>query len=116
MKRAFADDDGGDAEKRVAHGAATVGASLDESLQALELLVKGERNLVANLANASSLIFHAMVRARSWCGRLTRRQPDLNWAGFYLVDAEDANELVLGPFQGKPAWYDVVNAWSLTRR
>lgn len=49
-------------------------------------LVDGEPSLVANLSNASSLIFHTL--------------PDLNWAGFYLFDG---TELVLGPFQGKPA-------------
>ena len=51
-------------------------------------LIEGESNLVANLANLSSLIFHSF--------------PDLNWAGFYLWD-EASKELVLGPFQGKPA-------------
>ena len=51
-------------------------------------LVSGESNLVANLANLSSLIYHSI--------------PDLNWVGFYLWDEKD-NELVLGPFQGKPA-------------
>jgi L-methionine (R)-S-oxide reductase len=49
-------------------------------------LLAGERDLVANAANFSSLIFHAL--------------PDLNWAGFYF---EKDGELVLGPFQGKPA-------------
>lgn len=49
-------------------------------------LVDGEPSLIANLANASSLIYHTL--------------PDLNWAGFYLFDG---GELVLGPFQGKPA-------------
>lgn len=51
-------------------------------------LVEGEKNLIANLANVSALIFHSMS--------------DLNWCGFYLWDEEDG-ELVLGPFQGKPA-------------
>lgn len=51
-------------------------------------LIEGERNLVANLANISSWIFHSM--------------PDLNWSGFYLWSEED-QELVLGPFQGRPA-------------
>lgn len=51
-------------------------------------LIEGEPNLVANLANLSALIFHSME--------------GLNWAGFYLWD-EQAKELVLGPFQGKPA-------------
>ena len=52
----------------------------------LRALVSGERDWLANFANASSLIFHAL--------------PDLNWAGFYLLKG---GELVLGPFQGKPA-------------
>ena len=49
-------------------------------------LLAGERDWLANLANTAALLFHAM--------------PDLNWAGFYLLRGE---ELVLGPFQGKPA-------------
>lgn len=49
-------------------------------------LLAGERDLIANAANFSSLVFQTL--------------PDLNWAGFYF--AKDG-ELVLGPFQGKPA-------------
>lgn len=49
-------------------------------------LLAGERDLIANAANFSALIYHAL--------------PDLNWAGFYF--AKDG-ELVLGPFQGQPA-------------
>src|SRR6185369_6224048 len=49
-------------------------------------LLAGERDLIANAANFSSLIFQSL--------------PDLNWAGFYF--AKDG-ELVLGPFQGQPA-------------
>lgn len=51
-------------------------------------LIEGEKNLIANLANISSWIYHTM--------------PELNWSGFYLWNEED-KELVLGPFQGKPA-------------
>lgn len=51
-------------------------------------LVDGEKNLIANLANISSWLYHTM--------------PDLNWSGFYLWNEKD-QELVLGPFQGKPA-------------
>lgn len=51
-------------------------------------LIDGETNLIANLANLSSLFFYEL--------------PDLNWAGFYLWD-EKSQELVLGPFQGRPA-------------
>ncbi len=57
-----------------------------ELLGQLRALVSGERDWLANFANASSLIFHSL--------------PELNWAGFYLLKG---GELVLGPFQGKPA-------------
>lgn len=53
---------------------------------ALQGLVSGEPDPIANMANASALIFEAL--------------PDVNWVGFYrLLDGE----LVLGPFQGRPA-------------
>ena len=58
----------------------------DQLASQLSSLLAGERDLVANAANFSSLVFHAL--------------PDLNWAGFYF--AKD-DELVLGPFQGQPA-------------
>ena len=53
----------------------------------LGALLEGEGDLVANAANTSALIFQTL--------------PDLNWAGFYFLGSPD--ELVLGPFQGKPA-------------
>lgn len=53
---------------------------------ALESLVSGERDPIANMANASALIMETL--------------PDLNWAGFYRNVGE---ELVLGPFQGRAA-------------
>ena len=49
-------------------------------------LLEGEKDEIANLANASALIFDSV--------------PDINWAGFYFLKGD---ELVLGPFQGKPA-------------
>lgn len=53
---------------------------------ALEGLVAGEPDAIANMANASALIYETL--------------PDVNWVGFYRnVDGE----LVLGPFQGRPA-------------
>jgi L-methionine (R)-S-oxide reductase len=58
----------------------------DQLASQLSALLAGEGDLIANAANFSSLIFHSL--------------PDLNWVGFYL--AKDG-ELVLGPFQGKPA-------------
>jgi GAF domain-containing protein len=52
----------------------------------VEALTSGEPDLIANLANTASLLYHSM--------------PDLNWLGFYLLKD---GELVVGPFQGKPA-------------
>jgi GAF domain-containing protein len=53
---------------------------------ALEGLVAGEPDPIANMANAAALIWETL--------------PDLNWAGFYR---NVGGELVLGPFQGRPA-------------
>lgn len=49
-------------------------------------LLEGERDAIANYANTTSLLYHSL--------------PDLNWVGFYLLKD---GELVVGPFQGKPA-------------
>jgi GAF domain-containing protein len=49
-------------------------------------MLSGEPNFIANAANFAALVFHSL--------------PDFNWAGFYLYDGK---ELVVGPFQGKPA-------------
>jgi len=54
----------------------------------VKALTDGEPNLIANLANASSL--------------LNQFLNDINWVGFYLKDG-DKDELVLGPFHGLPA-------------
>jgi L-methionine (R)-S-oxide reductase len=53
---------------------------------ALEGLVSGEPDPIANMANASALIFETL--------------PDVNWVGFYR---NVGGELVVGPFQGRPA-------------
>jgi L-methionine (R)-S-oxide reductase len=52
----------------------------------VEGLLSGESDPIANLANFAAALYHSL--------------PNLNWAGFYLARGE---ELVLGPFQGKPA-------------
>jgi L-methionine (R)-S-oxide reductase len=52
----------------------------------ISALIQEETDPVANMANVASLVFHAV--------------PRLNWAGFYLLKG---GELVLGPFQGRPA-------------
>jgi GAF domain-containing protein len=58
----------------------------DELARAAQALVEGERDPVANMANMAAAIWQFV--------------PDLNWAGFYRAIGD---ELVLGPFIGKPA-------------
>jgi GAF domain-containing protein len=58
-----------------------------ELAEQVAAMLAGERDFIANAANVSALLFQAM--------------PDINWAGFYFLRAND--EPVLGPFQGKPA-------------
>jgi L-methionine (R)-S-oxide reductase len=76
-------------------------AAYDELADQLAALFKGEPDLVANTANMAALIYHHL--------------PELNWAGFYFTRpfppphagegsvGAKKGELVLGPFQGKPA-------------
>jgi len=61
-------------------------AAYDELAGQLAALIAGEPDLVANTANMAALLYHGL--------------PELNWAGFYFALK---GELVLGPFQGKPA-------------
>lgn len=56
----------------------------------LNSLTDGVPHQIANLANASALLWQNL--------------PDLNWAGFYL---REGDKLVLGPFQGKPACIEI---------
>ncbi|MGE4435359.1 MAG: GAF domain-containing protein [Achromobacter pulmonis] len=65
------------------HSKAALYAELAKQARAL---LDGEHDRIANAANLSALAYQAL--------------PDLNWVGFYLFDG---TELVLGPFQGKPA-------------
>ncbi len=58
---------------------------LQEINQQLKALISGEKNWLANLANASALLYTL---------------EKVNWAGFYMFTE---GELVLGPFQGLPA-------------
>lgn len=51
-----------------------------------EGLLSGQQHRIANAANLSALIFDGL--------------PDINWAGFYFLEGD---ELIVGPFQGKPA-------------
>ena len=56
----------------------------------LSTLIHGVPHRIANLANASALLYHTL--------------DNLNWAGFYLLENDT---LVLGPFQGKPACIEI---------
>ena len=62
-------------------------ATLYDTLNSqLRRLLDGQRDLIANAANTAAMIFQTL--------------PGVNWAGFYFLHGD---ELVLGPFQGKPA-------------
>ncbi|NUO75771.1 MAG: GAF domain-containing protein [Lysobacter sp.] len=58
----------------------------EQLLAQARALMHGERDRIANAANLSALVYHAL--------------PQLNWVGFYFFDG---TELVVGPFQGLPA-------------
>lgn len=62
----------------------------DELCAGLRALIDGVPHKVANLANASALLWGSLE--------------DINWAGFYLIEGD---RLVLGPFQGKPACIEI---------
>ena len=61
-------------------------AGYEQLAAQLQGLLHGESDAIANAANTAALIFDAL--------------PDVNWAGFYFLRG---GELVVGPFQGKPA-------------
>lgn len=61
-------------------------AAYAELARELAGILAGERDLIANAANTAALIFNAL--------------PEVNWAGFYFLRD---GELVVGPFQGRPA-------------
>lgn len=58
----------------------------DELAQQAEGLLSGQKHRIANAANLSALIYEAL--------------PEVNWAGFYFLEGD---ELIVGPFQGRPA-------------
>lgn len=62
------------------------GSAYRDLLAALDALTAEESDPIANLANAAALLWQFL--------------PDLNWSGFYRLIGD---ELVLGPFQGRPA-------------
>jgi GAF domain-containing protein len=63
-------------------------ADYAELARSLESLLEGEPDLVSCAANTTSLVYHGL--------------PDLNWVGFYFLDAT-SGDLLVGPFQGRPA-------------
>jgi len=66
--------------------AADVGTMYRDLASAVQGLVTGELDAIANMANAAAVIYETL--------------PDVNWVGFYR---NVGGELVLGPFQGRPA-------------
>lgn len=66
--------------------AANKSALYAELVEQARGLLHGETDRIANAANFASLVWHAV--------------PDINWCGFYFFDG---HELVVGPFQGRPA-------------
>ncbi|HLQ13715.1 MAG TPA: GAF domain-containing protein [Steroidobacteraceae bacterium] len=67
-------------------GATTRPVQYADLQRALAGLLAGEPDFIANAANFAALVYHSL--------------PDLNWAGCYFLRGQ---ELVLGPFQGRPA-------------
>lgn len=68
------------------HGETAGPRTQEETLRELQALVEGDRDGIACLANAAALLYLHV--------------PDINWVGFYI---DRDGDLVLGPFQGKPA-------------
>lgn len=61
-----------------------------EITEQLAALLNGEHDIIANMANTSALLYQSL--------------PDINWVGFYRKVNQ---ELLLGPFQGKPACFRI---------
>ncbi|MBT8048843.1 MAG: GAF domain-containing protein [Xanthomonadales bacterium] len=62
------------------------GTSFEDIVGQAAALLSGQNDRVANAANLSALLYHALDR--------------VNWVGFYFLKGD---QLVVGPFQGKPA-------------
>ncbi|HXI86165.1 MAG TPA: GAF domain-containing protein [Parvularculaceae bacterium] len=61
-------------------------ARYDEAAKEIEAVVEGETNLIAVMASVANVLHHAFAH--------------YFWTGFYLVDPEKPDELVIGPYQG----------------
>lgn len=65
--------------------------ALETLILSYEALALSQSNWVANLANCGSLLYHYY------------QDRGVNWAGFYVLDPENTEQLILGPFMGKVA-------------
>jgi L-methionine (R)-S-oxide reductase len=65
--------------------------ALGSLILSYDALATSQSNWVTNLANCSSLLYHCYESL------------DVNWAGFYVVDPKNTEQLILGPFMGKVA-------------
>jgi len=72
--------------ERATDSAGTATTMYEDLQRSVAGVLEGERDLIANTANFTALVYHAL--------------PNVNWVGVYFLRGE---ELVLGPFQGKPA-------------
>ena len=77
--------------ERPERSAASKAETYRDAVASLAAILEGETDAIANLANASALLAATL--------------PKINWCGFYLLRG---GELVLGPFQGKPACVRIV--------
>ncbi len=83
---AYVDDTHRHDEQKRAREVAEKAKLYEELALQVRAVLEGERDPIANAANAASAVFHAL--------------PQVSWVGFYFVKG---GELVVGPFQGKPA-------------
>ncbi|KAG2228023.1 hypothetical protein INT45_012047 [Circinella minor] len=77
------------------------GSFYNELLEETQAIVEGQKNWVTNLANASAVIYHGLRSLQHF------QEKPINWAGFYIIDKNDSNKLILGPFQGKVACTEI---------
>ncbi|KAI8989253.1 GAF domain-like protein [Pilobolus umbonatus] len=63
----------------------------------IQSICEDESFWVTNLSNASSVIYHALQSS------IFFEKKPINWCGFYIIDPKKDSQLILGPFQGKPA-------------
>ncbi|KAI8373143.1 GAF domain-like protein [Radiomyces spectabilis] len=72
-----------------------------ELLEQIKAITEDQSYWVTNLSNAAAIIYHELR------GLAFFQAKPINWAGFYLVDPNDDQKLILGPFQGKVACTEI---------